>query len=568
MARRKNTESAVDYDDGWTLGLGGSTHGFSAALAQGPDIRVAIEEERLSRVKYGFGNWFDDPTSRCVRYCLDAEGIKQADLNAVVSSDLFPYRAREFYSDLEFTTYPHHLTHAASACVMLPPAQQAAVIVYDGVGSARDVIPRNGQRRTQRETFSFFRFEENRLELLGTTYGEGFSEDTDYGDGFTNSLGLFYEIVSVLLGFGQYEAGKTMGLSAWGEPRYIDQLMPFFCLGKHYEKVLSFDPFGEFPSLVRDILDVGRGEFEVRADLAATAQEIVNRVLLHCVERLAGQDYDVLCLVGGCALNAVANGVLATALPNGRRLLVPPYPHDAGLALGALWLHQRGREMTFLGGPAAPMLSRPGRAYREADVHRAALRHYPQVVHDPSADTPEDVADLLCTGEVIGVFQGRSEFGPRALGGRSILTDCRSVDLRERVNRLVKRREPFRPLAPAVLAEHYDSYFTPPAAENPYMTVVARGTDRCRRNAAAALHIDGSARVQSVGPDGDPFLRRVLIRFHQRTGVPVVLNTSFNGHGEPIVETPDHALAGLLSLGLDALYAEGALFRPTKGLAR
>ncbi len=133
MAHGRDAESAANGDVGWVLGLGGSTHDFSAALAQGPDIRVAIEEERLSRVKYGFGHWFDDPAGRCVRYCLEAEGIKRADLRAVVSSDLFPYRAREFYSDLEFTAYPHHLTHAASACMMLPPAaQRAAVIVYDG----------------------------------------------------------------------------------------------------------------------------------------------------------------------------------------------------------------------------------------------------------------------------------------------------------------------------------------------------------------------------------------------------------------------------------------------------
>ena len=194
----------------------------------------------------------------------------------------------------------------------------------------------------------------------------------------------------------------------------------------------------------------------------------------------------------------------------------------------------------------------------------AIQQFYPRLSLDPSVCKTQDLARLLADGEVIGVFNGPSEIGPRALGGRSILADPMKVSVRERINRLVKKREPYRPLAPIVLEQKYDEYFHDRRHADPYMLKIARVRERCRREAPAVVHVDGTARVQIVGEDGDPFLVDLLNDFEAITGRGVLLNTSFNRRGEPIVESPLDAVDAFVGMQLDGLYFDGEFYRLAK----
>ncbi|MEA2362359.1 MAG: carbamoyltransferase [Thermoleophilaceae bacterium] len=554
------------------LGFGGSDHDFSAALARGTDIKVAIERERLMGVKYGSPHWFEEPFEVCADYCLDAAGITREQVDRIVTHDLLPNRSKRAWP---MTTFGHHICHAASAVMLLDEAASACVLVYDGCGSVLPLDQDGGLPRARHEAFSFFHFADERLEWLGTTYGERFIDVVEAGDGGTNSMGDLYSLVTEALGFDRLEAGKTMGLAAWGSPRFVDEFLDHVQFGADVSSAFRCDPFdAQFQERLFGHLRDEAHSFAVRADLAASMQEILNMGLLHCYELIANREFDVFCIAGGCGLNTVANGVLAAHLPEGRALVVPPYAGDSGLGLGALWLDLRERlpgsfRMTLRGGALMPAIARPGRTYDASEGLRAASAKIADLAENPAIDRPEALARVLAEGAAIGVFNGASEIGPRALGGRSVLADPRNPAMRERINRHIKQREPFRPLAPMVLEEHFDRYFAPSAAADPFMLVVAKANDRCVREAPAIVHVDGTARVQVVGAGGDPFLVRLLREFHLLTGVPILLNTSFNRRGKPIVESPQDAVEAFLAMGLDGLYLDGRfLYRPATGEPR
>ena len=199
--------------------------------------------------------------------------------------------------------------------------------------------------------------------------------------------------------------------------------------------------------------------------------------------------------------------------------------------------------------------------YTTAECHDAVRDHYPLLALDASIENAEQLAREIACGSIVGLFNGPSEIGPRALGGRSILADPRAALIREKLNRQVKHREPFRPLAPMILFERFAEYFDDARQSDPFMLKVARATDRCKREAPAVVHIDGTARIQVVDMNGDPFLRRLLDAFAKETGLPLILNTSFNRRGEPIVETPDDAIDAFLAMKLDGLYLDGSFYR-------
>lgn len=549
---------------GWRLGLGGSDHDFSAALMRGEDVRVAIEQERVTRVKNGLGVWYREPMGPAVAYCLGAEAIGLDDVEAIAACDTIPARTRAAFGG-RLNLYSHHLCHAAATYMMLPPGCRAAILVYDGYGS---IVGAPTGDRVRRETLSFHVFSDDPPVRLGTTCGEGYREQDDFPIGVSNSVGMLYELVTQSLGYGPLDAGKTMGLAAHGVPRHADALMEFVTLGDDLSDCLRCPT--DRPEIV-DWLDgvLGRegGGFPVKADLAASAQEVVHRILDHALAVFSPRDVDVLAIGSGCGLNTVANARLAASPPRGLPVAIPPHCGDAGLGFGALWLLVReasGRSprTTFRGGPAAPAMSRPGRAYTSDEIREAANAFYPRIALNPSVTTADDLAGRLAGGEIVGVLNGRSEFGPRALGGRSILADPRSVLVRERINRILKRREPFRPIAPIVRAADYADWFEDPRQAAPYMLKVARVTDRCRREAPAVLHVDGTARVQVVAGDGDPWLAALLAAFGMRTGVPMLVNTSFNRRGEPIVETPSDAIDAFLGMGLDGLWMDGRHYLP------
>ncbi|AWJ88973.1 hypothetical protein Sp245p_03800 [Azospirillum baldaniorum] len=536
-------------------------------LAHGYDLRVAIEEERLSRRKYGLAHWFQNPVGLSVPYCLDACGIALKDVSRIVSSDLLPRKIMSEWPDMEIRTFSHHLCHAASAVCLLPPDAKAAVIVYDGEGS---IIGRSmSGTGLNRETFGFFRYEGGELLRLGRTTGSCFDEaDSGYPTASDNSIGMLYEVVTAAIGFDLMETGKTMGLAAHGRPRFLAELEALVTFGSGMDDCFSCNlNMPDVRDRIGELLNKEMDRFAARVDMAASAQVLLERVLLHCYRLLPDDRYDAVCLVGGCALNPVANSVLARHLRDGVRLVVPPFAGDAGIGFGALWLdarEQAGRPIAFTmrGAPLDPAVSRPGKTYSATDIAQAVSFAYPSVAVDASVTTPENLAMRLARGEVIGVFQGPSESGPRALGGRSILADPRDALVRERINRSIKHREPFRPLAPMILAEDFPSYFDDPRQMDRFMLRVATATERCRREAPAIVHVDGTARVQIIDERSDPFLLDILRAFRQQTGVPLLLNTSFNRRGEPLVETPTDAIDAFRGMGLDGLFLQGTYCRP------
>jgi carbamoyltransferase len=451
--------------------------------------------------------------------------------------------------------------------MMLPPGARAGVLVYDGYGSIRGPVS-GDPLRNLRETFSFFLFGPDGYECFGETFGHGYVELDEFPIGVTDSIGMLYELVTGLLGYDLMGSGKTMGLAAHGVPRYLKAFESFVVYGDHPTR--CFQCATDSPELSRaieDILVAGHGSFAVRADIAASVQALVNKTLLHCASFFSGKATDFLCISGGCALNTVANSFLVEHLPSNLPVVIPPHCGDAGLGLGALWLDQYERsgaapQFSFRNGPLNPNLCRPGRIYSRSESHDAVRQFYPRVVFDGSISSSQDVASLLADGAIIGVLNGRSEIGPRSLGGRSIFADPRSVLVREKLNRSIKKREPFRPLAPIILQSDYTEYFLDDRCADAFMLKVATARDNCKCRAPAVVHVDGTARVQVVPEDGDPFLVGLLRAFRERTGIAVLLNTSFNRQGEPIVETPLDAMDAFLGMGLDGIFIDGEFYRP------
>lgn len=556
----------------WILGLGGSDHDFSAVLMRDGDIRVAIEQERLSRRKYGKTLWFESPVALAVDYCLAAEGISLSDVSAIVSSDTLPTKLRAEFHDRNLQLFPHHLCHGASAYMMAPAGSRAGVFVYDGFGSI--VGPIEDQMRCRRETFSFFLFGPDGYECIGQTLGRATVEGDDFPIVVTDSMGLLYELVTAQLGYDPLEAGKTMGLSSYGQPRHTALIGKFIHYGDDpadFFRCSLDDP--ELPALLAKLLLQTPNLFADKADLAASVQAVMNSTALQALGFFRNRAIDHLCLAGGCALNTVTNSYLIEAGALDVPFSIAPHCGDAGLGFGSLWLYEfqkqaRAPKLTFRGQPLNPSLSRPGRTYSTVERATAVQQFYPQLSHDPSIRTARDLAQILASGEVIGLFNGASEIGPRALGGRSIIADPLRTSTKERINRMIKKREPFRPFAPIVLEDRYDDYFVDRRCADAYMLRVARVRERCRIEAPAVVHVDGTARVQVVQPASDVLLASLLREFEALTGRAVLLNTSFNRRGEPIVETPLDAFDAFLGMELDGLYLDGEFYRAASSPSR
>ena len=552
-----------------TLGLGGSNHDFAACLVDGGDIVFGIEEERLARRKYSVG--VNSLFNQSWRYCLDAHDRRLSDVDAVVADDtLLPTAYFRFRS--RTTLIRHHLAHAASAFYP-SPFQRAAVLVVDGAGS---LIEGKGV-----ETLTTAIGEGSEITELTKVYGtnwrtDGLSRLQVYQAGDSDhSLGFMYKAVSRAIGFVLYETdewylsedGKTMGLAPWGTDRYC----------RDFRKYLNLVPDGRFELHLKDggLLDFiahaldgfdGEERFRRGADLAYAAQDLLEETVLHAARRLhADTGLTDLCLAGGVALNCVANGRILRETPF-ENVFVQPAAGDGGCAVGCAYygyhvLGGRSRDR----GPGS--VQRPqrhaylGRTYSDAEV-LAALEEsglpYRRI------EQPARVAaHLLSRSMLLGWFTGGSEFGPRALGHRSILADPRQAEMKDVLNDRVKHRESFRPFAPSVLAEHAHEYFEL-STESPYMLMVAPVRPAKQAEIPAVVHVDGSARVQTLTRADNGRYRELVDWFHRFTGVPVVLNTSFNDRGEPIVETPAQALAFFGPSLLDHLVIEDYLVGHTE----
>jgi carbamoyltransferase len=428
----------------------------------------------------------------------------------------------------------HHHAHAAT--FLVSPFEEALVVVMDGYGDDCSSSAYIGR--------------DNRLERIWST-------------GVMNSVGLVYTFVTEYLGFAGFgDEGKVMALAAFGDSTYVerfrDVIQPLpdggYAVNMAY---FSFDTFGQLRPFRRKFIDMfgpprARGEplTDRHKDVAFALQAVTEEIVLHRVRTLLKRQPGVRDMVisGGVALNCVANAKILEET-DVRRLWVPPCASDTGAPLGsALWHYHHD-----LGHPRRFEMKHAlmGRAYDDGEIVRAldvaGLRYRRLGERQLIARTARDLAD----GKIVGWFQGRFELGPRALGNRSILADPRRADMRDVLNAKVKQREWFRPFAPAVLVERAAELFEIDQPD-PFMTLAPRVRPEARDRIPAAVHIDGTGRIQTVDRESNPRYYGLIEEFGRLTGVPVLLNTSFN-RSEPIVASPRDAIACYLKSGIDVL---------------
>ena len=547
----------------YVLGTGLSHDGSSCLLKDGRVI-VAIEKERLTRRKHDGGNDHDT-----VRYCLEAAGVRPEELSLVVQAANFEkdsirrerYRGRRFFPEnleVPFVTLSHHLAHAWSA-VGTAPFESCQVIVIDGAGSPVEqcddwVAPADrdywrAQVGLHCEKDSFYHFDGRRLLPLFKDFSPLNLHENPCAQlrlpTNTHSIGGLYSAVSHYCFGGMDDAGKLMGLAPYGRDTHAG--CPLFRLdgGRvevDYRHVERFDdPAPDHAHF--------KSHFQHYADLARWVQRETERAVLYVMRsRLALQPHANLAYAGGVALNAVTNAALLRA-GLVERLYVQPAAGDNGLALGCVfygWREVLGRERVAHDGSVFF-----GRSYATPDIE-AALATRAGLRWTRCPNVARTTAAWLAAGKVVAWFQGGAEFGPRALGHRSILADPRLPDIALRINRDIKFREDFRPFAPAVLPEAANRFFQD-AWDSPHMILIDRIRPEWRERLPAVVHVDGTCRVQTVDAAWNPLFAELLRAFDALTGVPVLLNTSLNRRGMPIVETPAEALEFFLTCALDVL---------------
>lgn len=532
------------------LGINRTADG-SVCVVGGPRLMYSVQKERYTRRKHHWGKLGD---LREI-YADRVPGLR-GPVDLVVecySSDpearrLDEYR-RELFDVVRFrgeprvVTISHHLAHLYST-FFLSPHESAAVMVTDFQGSrAEDFTEpwpgQPGSRPHWVEVGSFYKCGPDGIACVG-------KQLWDNDRARPVGLGGFYNYLTHMIFAGRGMEGKVMGLAPYGDP-YALGLPPLEIEGeKVFIPAAWLSLFGE-RGRFRYFKD-GRGSFAECADLAAAGQLRFEEAQLRLAAWLREQTgCDALCLAGGTALNCVANGRLLRESGFGD-VFVPPSPHDGGTALGCalygaievLGLRQDFRWINDFLAPE-PRL----------DGFESLLDKEEYLAERP-ADLIGRMVDLLEGGSAVALFHGRSELGPRALGHRSILADPRDPTIRAWINKHVKGRELFRPLAPVALEESASTYFDIDRPV-PFMQFAVEVRPEYRSVIPAVTHVDGTARLQTVSVREDPFLYELLRAFEARTGVGVLLNTSFNGPGEPIIETPAEALACFDATALHAL---------------
>lgn len=527
------------------LGLGGSNHDFSAAIVSDGEIQVAIEDERIQRIKRGRTDWHAKPARDAAEYCVEAAHLDLEDLAGIFCNGDID-RPAEWLDWSRVTFVNHHMAHAA-ASFFTSPHRQAALLVVDGHGSPI----KETESAYEVETISIGRAEDATLTLHPLETGTQRKTSNSWRYITQNSIGWFYGIVTRALGLGDAAQGKTMGLAAYGTPKYLDELRQF--VEPQPNGGFHFDPYGGIHEWLTETFASRGNAMQVRADVAYAAQEIfVDAIVAAADEAYRQAPSPALCFGGGCALNTLVNTRILEATPF-ERIWIFPASGDNGLSVGAALFGAH----TILNQPR----SSPGPGWRARAVYTgrestddeidAALAEAPVAVAC-SADLVGETARALADGETVAVCRGRAEIGPRALGNRSLLALPSNARMRDHVNLNIKSRESFRPLAPVVPIEHAATYFEG-IDESPYMLLAATVRPEVRGRLAAVTHVDGTARVQTVRAEDNQFLHDLLERIGQQTGVPVLLNTSLNLRDEPIVETPADAIGLFLRCPIDLL---------------
>ncbi|MFC5459819.1 carbamoyltransferase [Massilia niabensis] len=530
------------------------TQDASICLMHGSQLVWAIQKERLTRQKHHWGK----PGDLRQHYLPALPGLERP-VDVLVECfssdaeiDFLPDYEAELLDTLALSPgcrrarISHHLAHLYS--VFHPsPFREAAVMVIDGQGSPAAEFTESWSGAGSvpgdwREVSSFYTATRERVDCI-------VKQLWDRDDSRLVGLGMFYFLLTQALFPGEGNEGKVMGLAPHGNARALG--LPPLAVDGHQVTIP--------PAWRRLLAERGRFRYGTSgipftecANLAAAGQRAFEDALLAVARWLHGATgMSNLCFAGGTALNCSANERLLRETPF-ERVFIPPAPSDAGTALGcALYglveLAKAPCDYRWTDDYLGPQ--------PQLEAIDAALADVPDLVVERLSSQHalrERMLDLLCARKVVALYQGRSEFGPRALGHRSILGDPRRSHIRDWINARVKQREWFRPLAPVVLAEHADAYFDVPGA-SPFMQFAAPVRAGRASTVPAITHVDGTARLQTVGPDDDPLLRALLAGFAERTGVPVLLNTSFNGKDEPIVETPAQAVASFRRMPLHAL---------------
>ena len=587
------------------LGISCFYHDSAAALVRDGVLLSAAEEERFSRIKHDFAF-----PQLAIDFCLEQAGIRAQDLDYVVyyekpfvkferilqsSLQTFPKSYRLFRESMitwlteklwvrnlitdkleipydRVLAIDHHASHAASAFYP-SPFEDAAILTVDGVG--------------EWATCAFGVGDGNRIKLTRELR-------------FPHSLGLLYSAFTAYLGFevneGEY---KVMGMAPYGKPRYVDKVWKLIRLGDdgsfrlnmeyfsfHYSTrhtynhrfVELFGPerppdvhfftkesgypsyFGPMPADFEQLAERNQHY----ADVASSIQKVTEEVLLHMARSLHRETGRTrLCMAGGVALNSVANGRILRETPF-KELYVQPAAGDGGGAVGAALYacHE------LLGQPRKFVMDHTywGKSYTTGEtvdwLRGASIAHETIDSEDVLLDR---VVESLTKGEVVGWHQGRFEWGPRALGARSIIADARRADMKDIVNTKIKFREPYRPFAPSVVAEAAERYFDLPNACNQmparFMLLVVPVRPEHHATLPAITHVDGSGRLQTVFRETSPLYYSLIERFGRATGVPVIMNTSFNLKGEPIVTTPANAHNTFMKSDMDLLVLGNTLVR-------
>lgn len=562
------------------LGINAYHGDASAALVADGRLIAAAEEERFTRIKHAAGF-----PRHAIRWCVETAGIRPAEIDHIAISRR---PSAHLYRKILYTLahQPHYRflkNRLANAARVTDVRHALAETLGVAPSDLRAVVHRVEHHRAHLAS-SFFVSGFDQAALLSL---DGFGDfvSTMWGIGrdrtlaiegmvaFPHSLGVLYTAATQYLGFPHYgDEYKVMGLSAYGEPIYRDAFRRIVRNGESLRFRLDLSYFRHHSHGVSMTWDEGAPTLDAlfseawteqfgpsrrpeaalephHAHLAASLQAVLEEVIFDLLNRLFERTrLTNLCLAGGVALNCVVNGKILTHTPF-ERVYIQPAAHDGGTSIGAafyVWHQVLGQPRRFTMDHAFW-----GPAFSDPAIRRALDEAGLTSCHQERERLAQSVAERVAAGQIVGLFQDRMEFGPRALGHRSIIADPRRAEMKDILNRRIKHREPFRPFAPSVLEQAQGRYFEQ-THRSPFMLMAYRVKPEKRGEIPAAIHVDGTARVQTVSRENDPFFWEIIHRFERLTGVPVVVNTSFN-ENEPIVCTPQEAIECFLRTHLDAL---------------
>ena len=570
----------------YILGINAYHGDSSACLLKDGIVVCATEEERIRRIKH----WAGFP-SQAIKFCLEDEGISIEQVNYItISRD----PKSNFYKKIL-----HALRYSMSISVIWDRLgnfkkvssvkQELANLFHLPISSIKAEV-HNIEHHRSHIASSFFAspFKESAI-LSIDGFGDFTSTMTAVGSGnkfkvlkevnYPHSLGVFYTAVTQFLGFPNYgDEYKVMGLAPYGKPKYLKELEQilklsddgFFKLNKkyfkHFKEGVAMDWEGGSPTIeslfTKDWEDLFGKSREKGAkleqwhiDLATSAQKFTEKVIFHLLNHLQQETgSENICITGGVAQNSVANGRILENTPF-KNIYVPSAGHDAGTSIGsAFYLYNQ-----LLGNSRMPEITSAyfGSKFNHEEIIKVLDKEGVTYTIVSDDDLFERVSDKLVNGGVVGWFQGRAEFGPRALGNRSILVDPRRKDAKDLLNEKIKRRESFRPFAPSILKEAVGEYFIQHDAV-PFMEKVFDIKKEKYEQIPAVTHVDGTGRLQSVDKNVSPRYHKLISKFAEKTGVPILLNTSFN-ENEPIVNKPEEALACFLRTKMDMLVMENII---------